>query len=396
MIRQVLGRVGVRGMAAAMQAVSILVIARQQGPVTFGQYAIGISVGAVSGTVFGLGASSRGLRILREDDPVLVASSLAFIRVLGSTLSYLVVVGVLVGVHSGLALALAVALIAASDQVCEFEQACRAGFLEQTSSALVILVQRLLPFAAVVVGWFLHVNVIYWYAGAAGAVLLLVLIKPVRRFDGRLDIADGWRGSLGFWVASLSQALQQLDVPIVRTVVGEVGVGLYGAANRLVGPLGVLVNSVVVVVAPKMGTIRDEAARISAFLRLTTWVAASGVLLALASPVIAEIAVRLLGPQYEAARPVVVGVVVAAGVSVSSQVLQSYLYFEKRPGVVARVGYASVLSGLSVLAVAGALLGTSWLWLGPLSTYSLMTTMLAITVLRSRASIGASEPRRAA
>ena len=390
MIRQVIGRVGVRGLAAAMQAACMILIARQQGPVLFGNFSIGIAVGAVSGTILGLGASSRGLRILREDEPVVVASSLALIRVVGSALSCLVVAGALLALGTPWLIAVGVGFIAAGDQVCEYEQACRAGFLEQTSSAVVIMIQRLLPFIAVGLGWFLHSNVILWYAAAATIVLVVVLIKPVRRFDGRLNLTDAWRGSVGFWVASLSQSLQQFDVPIVRIVVGEVGVGLYGAANRLVGPLGVLVNSLVVVVAPKLGTIRDERLRLQAFLRLAIWVAISGAVLAAASPVVAAIAIWLLGPEYVAARPLVIGVVVAAGVSVASQVLQSYLYFEKRPGTVARVGYFSVVSGLVALALAGVLLGTRWLWLGQLTTYTLMTGLLTLAVVRVRASLGAA------
>ncbi|WP_141880706.1 lipopolysaccharide biosynthesis protein [Homoserinimonas aerilata] len=379
-----IGRVGVRGVAVAMQAVCMVLIARQQGPAVFGLYAIGIAAGAISGTILGLGSSSRALRILREREPVVMASSLALVRLVGSAFSWLVVACILLGLGAPWPIALAVGLIAATDQVCEVEQATRAGFLEQASSTYVILIQRLLPFIAVCIGWYFQGNVIVWYAAAALLVMILVLVKPIRRFDGRLDLPDALRGSLGYWIASLSQALQQFDVPVVRLVVGEVGVGLYSAANRLVGPLGILVNSVVVVVAPKLGTIQDARHRLKAFLRLTMWVAAFGVVIAIASPLVAEIAIWLLGPEYSAARPLLIGITIAAAVSVPSQVLQSYLYFEKRPGSVARVGYFSVGSGLIALAVSGTLLGTSWLWLGPFTMYILMTTLLIYVVMRGR------------
>lgn len=387
MILQVVGRIGVRGAAAVLQAACMILIARQQGPVVFGLYSVGIAVGAVSGTILGFGASSRGLRVLREDDPVVVASSLALVRGAGSIVSSMLVVGVLLALGSPWPVSVAVGVIAAADQVSEYEQACRAGFLEQRSSATVILVQRMLPFISVGVGWLVNGNVIVWYGGAALVVIAFVSIRPIRRFDGRLNLRDAWRGSVGYWIASLSQALQQLDAPIVRVVVGDVGVGLYGAANRLVGPLGVLVNSVVVVLAPKMGTITDERKRLGAFLRLTAWVGVFGAVLAAVSPVIASVAILLLGPKYADARPLFIGVVVAAGVSMASQVLQSYLYFEKRPSSVARVGYFSVASGLVALAISGRFLGTSWLWLGHVTTYALMTGLLAVVVFRIRASL---------
>lgn len=383
-VTQVIGRFGVRGLAVAMQAACMVLIARQQGPVGFGIFALGLAVGAVSGTILGMGASSRGLRILREDDPVAVASSLAVIRLIGSACSWFVVMGVLIATGAPWPMALAVGVIAATDQVCEVEQATRAGFLEQRSSARVILIQRLLPFAAVIIGSLFHGDLVLLYAAADVLVLGVVLVKPLRRFNGRLNLSGALRGSVGYWAASLSQALQQLDMPVVRAVVGEVGAGLYGAANRLVGPLGILVNSLIAVVAPQLGTMSDSRRRREAFLRLAGWVAALGVALAIAAPLVAEVAVWLLGPEYAAARPLLIGVVVAAGVSVSSQVFQSYLYFENRPGTVARVGYFAVTSGLIALAVAGALLGTAWLWLGQLTTYVLMTSVLAYVVLRRR------------
>ena len=88
--RDVAGRFVARLAAAVVQAVFLLLLARSLGPSQFGELAVAMAVGVIVGTVLGLGAETRVLRVRAEQCPDRVAGALARVRVAGTALALLV------------------------------------------------------------------------------------------------------------------------------------------------------------------------------------------------------------------------------------------------------------------------------------------------------------------
>lgn len=375
-MRRFIERLGARILTTSLQAACILLIARQVGPGRFGQFVLGAAVGVIVGAVVGLGSTTRVLRVLRESKPVTVASSLALLRTFSMVVSAAAVFVTLTLVGGDAVTAIAVAVIAAVDHFCDFEQSSRAGFLEHRSSTSVIVLQRGLPALAVTVSYVIKQDTIVAYACASAVVLAFVLRRPISRYDGSLDLREAVRGSVGYWFGAVAASLQQLDVIVVRFASGAFGVGVYGAANKLVAPLGILVNSAVIAFSPGLGQISDHKVRHLAFIRFARMAAVFGGLLALLSPAVAWVVGALLGPAYSSAKPIIIGVTVAASVGCVAQVLQSYLYMEGRARESAEAAFLSVILGLGALYICGEYIGTEWLWMGLFVHYVSLTLLL--------------------
>lgn len=375
-------RLGARLVTAGFQAFSMVLIAREQGPSGFGLFAFGIALGAIIGAVCGLGSTTRAIRILREDEPITMASSLALLRIGSAVLVATGVAGVLSVSGSGIGIAISIGVIAAVDHICDYEQAVRAGLLQHRASTMVLLVQRGLPVAGVLAAWLQGWNTVHAYALAATVAVLVVGFGGWRRFDGDLDLRRAVDGFFGYWSGTVAQTMQQLDLPLVRSVAGDLGAGLYSAANRLVGVLGVVVNSAVVVLMPSLGQLSDEKRRRRIFLYIVASSAAFGCILAAASPLVARVVVVALGASYADATPIIVGVTIASGVGAVLQTLQSYLYIEGRASETAAINLVAVSVGLGVLVCSTAFWGVGWAWLGLLTNYSLVVVLLAVRIRR--------------
>ena len=381
-MRRFVDRLGVRLATSGLQALCIVLIARQVGPSAFGQFALGISLGVIVGTLLGFGATTRALRILREPEPVVMASSLSVYRLGSAAITACAVAGVLVVLGADSIVAAAIGIVAAVDHFCDYEQTVRAGFLEHRGSAVVILLQRGLPAAAVTTSFLAGWNCIVAYAAAALLVICLVLVRPVARFDGRLDLQAVRIGALGYWWGTVASATQQFDMVLAKASTGLVGTGLYGAANRLVSPLGLVVNSAVVAFSPSYGQIEDFEQRHRVFRRFALVASLFGAVLVLLSPFIAWIVGLVLGAAYVDARPIIIGVTAASGIGAAAQVLQSYMYMEGKAVENARYALSAVVAGLAAMFISGLLLGPSWLWTGLFVNYTTLTVLLVFAFRR--------------
>lgn len=364
--------------ASFLQALCVVMIARQAGPAEFGEYALGVSLAVIIGTFLGFGSTTRALRVLREADPNLTASSLTACRLAIAVVSFVLVGSALVVLGSDPLVGLSIALIGAVDHFCDFEQILLAGLLEHRRSAFVILIRRALPTVFVAVAFMLDLNTIVSHALASIVVASVVVVMPLKRVLGQFDFGTVWKGSLGYWWGSVSSAAQQLDVAIVQITLGSVGVGIYGAANRLVIPLSIVANSASVAFSPNLGQITDSLARYKAFGKFAVLSTLPGALLVIGSPLVGELVVRVLGADYEAARPIIVGATVAIGIGSVVPALQSYLYMEGRAKTAALFTFLAVVSGLISLYFAGNFLGSGWLWLGLIVNYSVVVLCLTI------------------
>lgn len=367
---------------SALQAICIVLIARQAGPTRFGHFALGLALAAIVGAVFGFGTTTRALRILREPHPVVMASSLTVIRLASMSAGAVAVFVVMEALGERLWGAAAIAVVAAVDHYCDFEQSMRAGFLEHRGSVMVLVYQRGLPLVAVLSAFLIGVDCIGAYCTASIGVMCCILPRPLRRFDGTLDLKSAVSGSFGYWWGTISASVQQLDMVLVRLSTGAVGTGLYGAANKLTSPLGIIVNSAVVAFSPGFGQIEDPAERHHAFRRLVRVAVCYGAGVILVSPFLAVVVGDILGSEYRAARPIIIGVACASGIAASAQVIQSYLYIEGMASESARDSFVAVVLGLISLFIAGWMLGPQWLWAGLFVNYSILTGLLAIRFRR--------------
>src|SRR5829696_5978021 len=151
-------RVAARGIAAILQAVSFVILARQLGTDAFGALAVGVTVGAIVATFMGLGGGTRALRLGLETQPKGVATALFIAQCLAAftaaTISCVVVTGLL---SQAWWLGVAVGIVVLSDALCGLEQAVLAGLLKPLASAGLLLFQRTAPFTCVILAHFANV-----------------------------------------------------------------------------------------------------------------------------------------------------------------------------------------------------------------------------------------------
>lgn len=371
-------RFAVRVLTALMQAICVVVIARQAGPAGLGFFVFALAIGAIAGTILGLGATTRALRVAREPDPVALGGSLSKVRLLSATgTSLAVVAGAMVGGSSALH-AVALAFITAADHICDFEQALRAGLLKQLGSMRVLIYQRGFPLAGVLTAAMLDVDPISAYG--AGSVVAIMILVPglVKRGIAGGALRLGVQGSFPYWAGAIAQVLQQLDVVIIRGILGAGGVGLYAVGGRLVAPLGMVVNSAVVAISPQLGQIENWEERRFQFERFAAMAAVFGLVVSLSSPAAAWLIVGVVGEQYRHATPIIICVAVACGIAAVAQVVQSYFYFEGHVRVVTRINIVSVVTGLVNLSLMAKFAGTAWVGTGLLVNYSVCTMLLLV------------------
>ncbi len=382
---QVVLRVVVRLGSAAMQAATLLLLARELGPSSFGTLAVLAATGTLLCSVANLGASTRVLRVGAEgasdEERSTLAASLFWMQGLGSGV---VLVGLLVAslVLRDPAPAVVGSLLAVSDQQAEFTVASLSGHARQAAASVMIVVQRGLPLAALGVAVLTGLPVL----GPVGVAVLAVgglavAWAPVRRVTARAVRAAA-RSSIGYWFSGLVLNLRQLEPLVVSTVGGVGAAGLYAIAARVSNPLTILVTSLQAIAVPEMARARDARQFRRTFRLLLGVAVAYAAILVLASPLVAAVFLWIVGPEYDGARTLVTVMVACAGLSAVSQALQGRLLALGRPGLPAWIiGIATVI-GIAVLAVTSGIDGGRYLWAAPLTAQSLILVALALVPAR--------------
>ena len=360
-------RVGARIGGAAMQAATLLLLARALGPSSFGVLAVFTSTGMLLTALACLGSSTRVLRLRAEPEAEAIEPALFWIQAAGSVL---VLVGLLAAavVTASPGPAVVGALLAFSDQQMEFRVSHLSGQVRQSAASLTIILQRGLALLAV--------------GAAFVAVAAVALVgAPARSVPARAVLRFA-RSSLGYWLSALVINLRQLE-PLVVSASGGVGTaGLYAIAVRVSNPLTIVVTSLQAIAVPEMAR-ADGRAQFRRMFRLMLGVALLyGAVLVVGSPLVAEGFLRVVGPQYEGARTLVTVLVVCAGLSAVSQALQARLLAAGRPATSAWIIGGATAIGLVVLAVTSATGGVSYLWVAPLVTQLLILATLSVVPVR--------------
>lgn len=374
-------RVVVRLGSAGMQAATLLLLARELGPSSFGTLAVLAATGTLLCSVANLGASTRVLRVGAEggtdEERGSLAASLFWMQALGTAV---MLVGLVVAslVLDDPAPALVGTLFAVTDQQAEFTVASLSGHARQTAASVMILVQRGLPLlclgAAVVLGL-----PVLGPVGAAVLVVgtLAVTWAPVRRVPAAA-VRRAARSSVGYWFSGLVLNLRQLEPLVVSTLGGAGAAGLYAIAARVSNPLTIVVTSMQAVAVPEMARARDEREFRRTFRLLLGVAVAYALVLVVASPLVASAFLWIVGPQYAGARTLVTVMVGCAGLSAVSQALQGRLLALGRPGTPAWIiGIATVI-GIAVLAVTSGIDDGRYLWAAPLTAQSIILVALAL------------------
>lgn len=199
-------------------------------------------------------------------------------------------------------------------------------------------------------------------AATAGSGSLLVARLYVRR---RLHVAPSrdarrvLRSAMAFWGYQMAGQLRNLDVLLAAAIIGATQAGLYGAGARITGPLRILPDALAAALLPAASRkgfrpTRRLLRQIALFSVVST---AFGIVGVLVVPIVAE---PVLGPQYAAAELVIqltiIGLPFASLVSVQASLLQG-VGLKAYVTRVAFIGTGFCLAGVAVGGVLGGAVG---------------------------------------
>lgn len=373
-------RIFARAVASLAQAGFLLILARELGPANFGTVAIVLSTGYVVSAVTSFGTSTRVLRIAADTDPTETATKLLYIRVIGSVITA-IICGVLSAAMTPAVAILGVAMIA-SDQIIDYVQAYLAGTNRQIGSSLIVIGQRLFPFAFIAISTALGIFSQPIILASLLIPLVIAVGIPLRERARKMpnllqELLGEVRTSTGYWMSSLAPNIGQLQLPALGLILDAANVGLFAIAARLTNPLSIMVGALQTVLMPELAR-RHGTPGFRILFRVSLLASAGyGLALCLSSSVVADIAIRLLGAEYIPARTLIIGMIIASGVSAVSQAFQSKLLTEGRARDVALIISLGSLVGLALLIAIAAMAGSLWLWSAPVAGQAVIAVGLA-------------------
>jgi O-antigen/teichoic acid export membrane protein len=372
-------RVAARGVAAGLQAFCFIVLARDLGADGFGAVAVGISVGSVASILTGLGGGTRALRLRLEDDVMHIATAMfgaqCLSAVLSAFVSWLVVSRLL---DEQWWIGLAVGIIVASDALCSLEQAVLAGLGRQAASAGLLLFQRTAPFICLTIGSILSVPAIVGYGAGATIAAIVAIIRPIRGWHRPISLRALIFTSRGYWLSNIVESLGLLDTVLVRFFAGAAAAGSYGIASRVMNPVHIITTSILSIVTPAAAMEQREHGRTTLLRKSTKIALICAAVVVVLSPLVADIAIRILGPDYAPARKMIIGFMIAAAVSGVSQTLVAHYVIEGRAGAVAASLAVGITLGLVAISAAAAIDWMTFLWVGPIVLQMAILTLLVL------------------
>jgi len=353
MLSSAFWRIGARIASSGALGITLLLIARASPVGQFGQFVLTYSLALVVGIVIGFGAPARAMRSSAAVASVALQRSLFWLHTIVNV--SVTAIALAVAAFLGMpATVVAGITFGASDTIQGYAQSHSAGLNLHREASLLIVTQRIAPCVSVIALLLSHNDNLYQVIAIAFAIPLLIgAIAPLRSSGrGSLDLSTAVRGSLHWWTFSLSNLLTQLQTPVVGAVAGTAIAGLFGIALRVTGPMTLLTASVATVVVPELsrrvGT--PEFAALSNRIIKLSW----GYLLIclLAAVPITYLVMVIAGPDYRPAAPLVVAMVIAAGLSGCSQAIGAQFMAINQPasattaiaagGVVALIGLAAL------------------------------------------------------
>ncbi|SCY47049.1 Membrane protein involved in the export of O-antigen and teichoic acid [Microbacterium sp. LKL04] len=349
-------RIAAVGLAAIVQAVSLLVIARGAGATLFGVFSIAFSIYILCSAVTGLGLNNYALRLnyASRKAPDVLRSMIAWRTI---AILVLLVLIACAGVISEKSLAGTGPFIwlagaaGASEQVSDLTQGILSGRREVLKAAIFLVAQRLFALAGVIVG-LLTTDVALW-AGLGFVGSSVLAAAPWLRYIGRPHrMRLTFKGASAYWGATVTSSASQLEPTIVGLFGNAATAGFYSLGVRLAGPVNLVTNAVVTIAVPQMSA-SDTATKRSIYKKMRKFaIASAGAAVVIATPA-AWVVEHALGPGFSGSAPFVAALVIAAAVSGISRTAQAFLYSidRARPAALA-IGTGTCVT-LATLAISG-------------------------------------------
>jgi len=369
-----------RVVAALLQAVLLVFVARALGPSHFGLFSVVISIGILAQvlTDAGLGTLVIRERSSRPESPLLSAalrfSNWTALVLAASGLSVLTCCALLIRPEFWFLTPLALSTALERNADLWIGVALADG--DTWSNALNLVVRRtvaILAFSAMEwagVHALLAISIAMTLAGGISACTAHAYVDSrLVRAHSRVALKPVLTASWPYWLNSLAGQLKNVDTLIITSFAGNTAAGLYAAANRLSGPLLLVPTSLAAVVLP--ATARQAAARPTASLRqiklkklvitLTLVMTTCYASLAAVAPWLFPM---LMGAEYAKAVPVFQIILISMCFASASVLTSAVRQGQGRPGVAARASVVSgifsvgaLMAGTSVFGIVGAAVG---------------------------------------
>lgn len=385
------GRVLARITAAVLQAVLLILLARELAPSLFGVFASAYGAGVLGASLLGFGASTRILRANAEADTAL-AGDLFRLRMFGAAIGSLAGAMVLPWAPSASVAVLVGVAFAAADAVIEFGQAYFASAEEHALSAGLPVALRVAQVGTVLAFARSSDTIIAVAASVTSAVVACAcVILLLRSGLGRRtrqqypgSLTQTARSSVGYWFAGVVANVRQLE-PIVLLGAGSATLAAeYSIVTRIANPLLIVPATLQLIFVPRLSALLSDGHQFGVVMR-RLWVVSALYcgLLVITSPVIAFCLPLVLGPDYEGAFPLAIAVVAATGLSSLSYVVQIRFITIGEPWRSSRWIAIYSLLGVGLLAaLAGA--NGNMIWIVPLVTQALLFATLLLESGRSK------------
>jgi len=377
-------RVLARASAAVFQALCFVALARQLGAISFGAVAVGISVGAVVSVLTGFGGGTRALRLGLESERRSVASAMFVAQCSSALVSGAAsLVAVIALLDQEWWIGVVVATVVASDALCGLEQAVLAGAQRQLASAALILFQRAVPFILVLLSDFVGVQRLLGYGVGVAIAAVPAVVLPIHDWHHPIGLSRLIATSRGYWLFNTIGCVGMLDTVFVRAFGGPTAAGLYSISSRVVNPINIVTSSILSTITPAAAVAKPED-QVLMLRRSTAIAAICGVAFVAASPLIANVAISVLGDAYSGAERMIVGFIVAAALSGVSQTLVARYVIEGRSLILALSLAIGMALGLLSIVVAATVNWTLILWLCPIFMQSAILSTLTLNRRRGR------------
>lgn len=384
-----------RLIAALLQAVALILVAREAGPSGFGTLSAFMGVIVVAQTVLDFGLPTYITKSRAEQSYVKTANALRIYEYLGCSLGIVLCsISVLFGMAPGyewwwlLPLGVAGWLERQSD--VRLTVALADGDVWKNSVNLVVRRSSAILILLLGINFQLDAVPAFALASVLAALLswtlsrkLVVLAEAPEKVT-RSSFRKVLRDSSAYWANSVGAQIRNLDVLLVTLMGNAVAAGQYGAVSRSIGPLRMVTASLSTVLLPAVIRTKGKQKRTLAWAIAIILTSITGIYIVL-MVFSGKIVEAVLGPAYAPAtsafRLVVVGLIFASIISVLTPILQAH-------GFQAIVGRASLC--FSVVSLAGVGIGT---WFGGVTgagaglaiTYALHSVVLiCVFVLTSR------------
>lgn len=363
-----------RIVATAMQAASVIVLARLIGVELFGVVSVVLALSVVISAAGDFGVSTLLAKVRATRDVGLTEGCLRFNRNSSLLIGFAFGAGVasyaVIALHEFYVLA-ALPIAQALEKYTECRLSIHYADGDKVTPAISLAIRRgamLIVFLGLTLVKLEPVTayVSAMLLGCFAAVLHLHF--QMRNLDDlsgpkRVSTREVVSVAYPYFLSNFSAQSRMLDVPLVGMVAGLSASGLYAAANRLVTPFGLIAGSLTTIIMPHAARMNAQGA--VGLARKLYWATAASTLVMVIVSVGAEPLLNLLlGPSFAAAAPTLAILLISLpiislcsplGSVLQSQGLEKLVSLN---GVVfAVVGIALALGGAALLSSAGAALG---------------------------------------